>query len=210
MTYNICGEQDRLRFSCTETMTPEENKPGNLKKINPEDYENFEEQFIKKGGGGGGGTESSKKGKRTIRALKNQGKQSGMDERKKNISHKLIKVLNEIQTRDLFIPKEYIAWVERHLKESYRYNPKEVEINFARSGGPGGQNVNRRETKVTLVHKLTLIRVSCEQTRSQGKNRQLAEEWLQQRLQDHLDDWRTYKETGEKIDLELIRELYSL
>jgi len=33
-------------------MTTEEKKPGNLKKINPEDYENFEEQFIKKGGGG--------------------------------------------------------------------------------------------------------------------------------------------------------------
>jgi len=210
LTYNIDGEQDRLRFSCTETMTTEEKKPGNLKKINPEDYENFEEQFIKKGGGGGGGTDSSKKGKKTIRALKNQGKQSGMDERKKNISHKLIRVLNEIQTRDLFFLKEYIAWVERHLTESYRYNPKEVEINFARSGGPGGQNVNRRETKVTLVHKSTLIRVSCEQTRSQGKNRQLAEEWLQQRLQDHLDDWRAYKETGEKIDLELVRELYSL
>jgi len=195
-----------LDFSCLNTMTSKDNKPDDFQKINPEDYSDYEDQLIKKGGGGGG-SDPSKKGSRTIRALKNQGKLSTQEERRKITVEKLTRVLVGIRTGDDAILEEYLVWLEHHSGESYKFDPKEVEISFARSSGPGGQNVNRRETKVSLTHKPTLIRVSCEETRSQGKNRQLAQDRLQQCVQDHLNDWRNYLEPDEKIDLDLIQNL---
>lgn len=72
----------------------------------------------------------------------------------------------------------------------------ELEVDFAKSGGPGGQNVNKRETAVRIVHKPTKIAVSVTSERSQAQNRERALAILRGKLFRMREDEREAKEKG--------------
>lgn len=72
----------------------------------------------------------------------------------------------------------------------------EIRVEFARSSGPGGQNVNKRETAVRLVHIPTNIAVHVESERSQERNREKALKILQGKLVKRLEDERKSAEAG--------------
>ena len=67
--------------------------------------------------------------------------------------------------------------IERRLRHLGIRDVDLVET-FARSGGPGGQNVNKVSTAVTLRHRPSGIRVTVQDSRSQAQNRKLARERL--------------------------------
>lgn len=75
--------------------------------------------------------------------------------------------------------------------------PDDLEISFSKSSGPGGQNVNKRETAVRITHIPTGITVHVSTERSQEMNREKAMKMLYSKLMIHL----------EKLNLKQINEL---
>ena len=74
--------------------------------------------------------------------------------------------------------------------------PDDIRVETSRSSGPGGQNVNKRETAVRVVHIPTNLAVHVETERSQAQNKEKALTMLEAKLFKLEDDERKAKEKG--------------
>src|SRR6266478_9484643 len=81
----------------------------------------------------------------------------------------------------------------------------DLEETFARSSGPGGQNVNKVSTAVTLLHRPSGVSVTVQDSRSQAQNRRLARE----RLIDAIEEAEQKRRATEIAEREKARRRHS-
>lgn len=129
------------------------------------------------------------RGKRAYGTLKNE---SGV--------HRLVRIspFSSKQLRHTsFSLVEVIPKFER--EEEVVIPPQDIRVEFARSSGPGGQNVNKRETAVRIVHIPTNISVHVESERSQAQNRERAMAILQGKLYKRMREEESKKEKSMQV-----------
>ncbi len=127
-------------------------------------------------------------GKGVYGALKNE---SGV--------HRLVRIspFNAKQLRHTsFSMVEVVPKFEKIHASDVDIPEKDLEISIAKSGGPGGQNVNKRETAVRIVHKPTGLSVHVTSERSQAQNKEKALDILRAKIFRMQDDERKAREKG--------------
>jgi len=89
-------------------------------------------------------------------------------------------------------------------EDEIEVKPDDLKIDFYRASGPGGQNVNKRETSVRITHLPTGIVVSCQSERTQGGNRKKAMQMLLSKLyslQQEKEQKELMKAKGDKVSV---------
>ncbi len=113
--------------------------------------------------------------------------------------HRLVRIspFNAKQLRHTsFSMVEVIPKFEKVNSNDVELPEKDLEISIAKSGGPGGQNVNKRETAVRIVHKPTNLSVHVTSERSQAQNKEKALDILRGKIFKMKEDERIAKEKG--------------
>ncbi len=113
--------------------------------------------------------------------------------------HRLVRIspFNAKQLRHTsFSMVEVIPKFEKVHSADIELADKDLEISIAKSGGPGGQNVNKRETAVRIVHKPTNLSVHVTSERSQAQNKEKALDILRGKIFKLKEEERVAREKG--------------
>jgi peptide chain release factor 2 len=94
---------------------------------------------------------------------------------------------------------EILPVFEKENLQEFNFPEEELEITFTKSSGPGGQNVNKRETAVRIVHKPTGISAFVSDERSQAQNREKALEIIYAKLYNLKQEEQQKQEDSQSI-----------
>ncbi len=172
-----------------------------------EDYDPFAEDSS-----GGGGKSRDPQGK-TSRVARKTAVDNAQQNRKDQAKERLQKVLAkfpEFDSEDERVDflERYVGWVQACIETGEAIvRDLDIDFDFFRSGGPGGQNVNKINSGVRVTHLPTNIFVENTEAREQLKNKENALGHLYARLEHHIEDWRLYL-SGSALTVDLIEELY--
>jgi ATP-dependent Lon protease len=192
-------------------MTENEEKQNDFQKVNPDDFLDYENRYFETGGSGGSGT-AGKKGRKTLQAIKKQQRMQSRRQQQAQIQDSLREVLSGFPDfenpglKKRFLER-YLNWVNENLNQYSTPANADLVVQTSKSGGPGGQNVNKRETRVLLVHQPTHQRSESDQTRSQRRNRELAQKQLESLLREHLKNWKKYLKDKQLLTEEELHQL---
>lgn len=164
------------------------------------DFDDIQDKLTGDSASGGGKRHPEHHGSKTSKFIKKEFIQHNHDlrqqEARKNLEKVILSFLQFEGNEDLrnrYLDR-YIGWVKECLNQKkliFREN-KDIEVEHSRSSSKGGQNVNKVETAVRVVHEITNIAVHNEETRDQLFNKEKAIHKLKQHLSDHLEDWVAY------------------
>lgn len=111
--------------------------------------------------------------------------------------HRLVRVSPFSATKKRHTSFSMVEVIPRFDRtEEIKIPPEDIRVELSRASGPGGQNVNKRETAVRIVHVPTNLAVHVESERSQAQNKEKALRMLEAKLYKMMEEERQAKEKG--------------